>query len=219
MVSTYDRDGRVREVIGIIRDFNFLSFKEAVRPLAIVMGPEPNWEMAIRITKGDYDQKLETIRSYWHKYAEGAPFEYTFLDNNFDAEHRTEQKLGLIAILFTGQVIVIAGLGLLGLATFSTEQRTKEIGIRKVLGASVEEIVILIVKDFLRPVLLANLIAWPISAWLMYQWLQQFAYGVSFPWWTFIAAGVFTLLIALISASLQSRKAAIGDPVRSLRNE
>lgn len=219
LVSNYDNDGRARAVIGIIKDFNFQSFKEPIQPLAIVLGPEPNWEMAIRLTKGDTDLKLELIKASWKKYAPGAAFEYSFLDKNFEAKHKTEKRLGQIFALLTALVIFIACLGLFGLAAFTAEQRTKEIGIRKVMGASVNDIVVMINKDFLRPVLIANLIAWPFAAWIMYVWLQQFAFHISFPWWAFILAGMVTLTIALVSISFQTLRAAEGNPVKSLRNE
>lgn len=219
IVTNYDRDGRQREVIGIIKDFNFQSFKVPVQPLAVVMGPEPNWEMAIRITKGNADAKLDLIRNFWKKYAPGAPFEYTFLDKNFESKHRMEKRLGQISAVFTALVIFIACLGLFGLAAFTAEQRTKEIGIRKVLGASINDVVIMINRDFLKPVLWANLIAWPLAGWIMYIWLQQFAYRITFPWWVFFVAGLITVMIALVSISLQARRAARGNPVKSLRNE
>ncbi len=219
LITNYDHDGRAREVIGILKDFNFQSFREPVQPLAVVMGYEPNWEMAIRITRGNEDSKIELIRSIWNKYAPGTPFEYTFLDKNFEAKHTREKRLGQLSLLFTELVIFIACLGLYGLATFTVEQRTKEIGIRKVLGASVQNIVIMINTDFLRPVLIANLIAWPIAGWLMYLWLQEFAYRISFPLWAFILAGVITVAIALVSISFQAIKAGEGNPVDSLRNE
>jgi len=219
LVTNYDHDGRAREVIGILKDFNFQSFREPVQPLAIVMGFEPNWEMAIRITKGNEESKIELIKSFWNKYAPGTPFEYTFLDKNFEAKHAREKRLGQLSLLFTELVIFIACLGLYGLATFTVEQRTKEIGIRKVLGASVQNIVIMINKDFLRPVLIANLIAWPIAGWLMYLWLQEFAYRISFPWWAFVLAGLISVIVALFSISFQAIRAGDGNPVDSLRNE
>lgn len=219
MVTNYDHDGRQREIIGIIKDFNFQSFKVPVQPMAVVMGPEPNWEMAIRITKGNPDIKLGLIETFWKKHAPGAPFQYTFLDKNFEAKHRMEKRLGQVSAVFTALVIFIACLGLFGLAAFTAEQRTKEIGIRKVLGASVNDVVVMINKDFLKPVLLANLIAWPLAGWIMYVWLQQFAYRITFPWWVFIVSAIVTLSIALVSISLQTRRAARGNPVKSLRNE
>lgn len=217
--TNYDHDGRKRKVIGIIRDFNFLSFREPVQPLAIVMGPEPNWEMAIRITRGNLDEKVSLVESFWKKYAPNTPFEYTFLDKNFVAKHNAEKKLGTLSAVFSGLVIFIACLGLFGLAAFTADQRTKEIGIRKVMGATVNDIVIMINKDFLRPVIFANIVAWPLAGWLMYLWIRQFAYHISFPWWVFVLATFLSLVIAFVSVSLQSRKAAIGNPVDSLRNE
>ncbi len=219
LVTNYDHDGRQREVIGIIQDFNFQSFREPVQPLAVVLGPEPNWEMAIRLTRGNTNEKIALIESFWKKYAPGAPFQYTFLDKNFEAKHNTEKKLALLSAVFSALVISIACLGLFGLATFTAEQRTKEIGIRKVMGASVQNIVIMINKDFLKPVLLANLIAWPIAGWIMYTWIDQFAFHISFPWWVFFVAGLITLVIALVSISFQTIIAAEGNPVKSLRNE
>jgi putative ABC transport system permease protein len=188
IVTNYDHDGRKRELIGIIKDFNFQSFREPVQALAVVMGPEPNWEMAIRLTKGDTEEKLALVRSFWKKYVPEAPFEYTFLDKNFERKHRTEQKLGMVSALFTALVIFIACLGLFGLAAFTAEQRTKEIGIRKVMGASENDIIVMINKDFLRPVMIANLIAWPLAGWLMHLWLEQFAFRIPFPWAVFVFA-------------------------------
>lgn len=219
IVTNYDHDGRKRKVIGIMRDFNFLSFRESVQPLAIVLGPEPNWEMAIRITRGNVNDKVSLIESFWKKYAPNAPFEYTFLDKNFVAKHNAEQRLGTLSAVFSGLVIFIACIGLFGLAAFTADQRTKEIGIRKVMGASVNDIVIMINKDFLRPVIFANIVAWPLAGWLMYIWIRQFAYHISFPWWVFVLATLLTLVIAFVSVSFQSRRAAVGNPVKSLRNE
>ena len=219
LVTNYDQDGRKREIIGIIKDFNFQSFREPVQPMAVVFGPEPNWEMAIRITKGDQAEKIALIKMFWDKYAQGAPFEYTYLDKNFEAKHAAEKRLGMLSALFAALVIFIACLGLFGLAAFTAELRTKEIGIRKVMGASVSEIVVMINKDFMKPVILANVIAWPIAAWIMYVWIQQFAYHISFPWWVFLVAGMISIAIAFVSITLQTRRAASGNPVRSLRNE
>lgn len=219
IVTNYDHDGRERELIGIIKDFNFQSFREPVQALAVVMGPEPNWEMAIRLTKGDTEDKLALVRSFWKKYVPEAPFEYTFLDKNFEAKHRAEEKLGIVSALFSALVIFIACLGLFGLATFTAEQRTKEIGIRKVMGASENDIIVMINKDFLRPVMIANLIAWPLAGWLMYLWLEQFAFRIPFPWTVFVFAALISLIVALVSISFQASKAARGNPVKSLRNE
>jgi putative ABC transport system permease protein len=219
LVTNYDQKKREREIIGIMKDFNFQSLKEPIQPLAILLGPQPNWEMAIRLTRGDSDKKIELVKSLWKKYADNAPFEYTFLDKNFEAKHQTEKRIGLLFLLFTSLAIFIACLGLFGLAAFIAEQRTKEIGIRKVVGASVREIVLMINRDFMRLVGIANLVAWPVAWWIMHTWLNEFAFRIQFPWWVLIVAGVVTLLIAFISISFQAVRAAEGNPVRSLRNE
>ncbi len=218
LITNYDVPKRTRQVIGTIKDFNFQSLKEPIQPLAIVLGPQPNWEMAIRLSGGNTEEKIAIIKSHWKKFTD-APFEYTFLDKNFEAEHAREKRIGLIFLLFTSLAIFIACLGLFGLATFTAEQRTKEIGIRKVLGATVTEITIMINQDFMRLVGIANLLAWPIAWWLMHSWLEEFAFRISFPWWVFIVAGSLTLVIAFLSISFQAVRAARGNPVKSLRDE
>jgi putative ABC transport system permease protein len=219
LISHYDTPKREREIIGIMKDFNFQSLREPIQPLAIVLGRQPNWEIAIRLTPGATSEKIELIRSIWKKYSDNAPFEYTFLDENFQAKHQTEKKVGLIFLVFTSLAIFIACLGLFGLATFSAEQRTKEIGIRKVVGASVRDIVVMINRDFMQLVGIANLIAWPVAVWIMHSWLENFAFRIPFPWWVLVAAGAITMLIAFLSISFQALRAARGNPVKSLRNE
>jgi putative ABC transport system permease protein len=219
LITNYDQTKREREIIGIVKDFNFQSLKEPIQPLAIILGPQPNWEIAIRLTKGETESKIALVKTLWKKYADNAPFEYTFLDKNFEAKHRTEKRIGFLFLLFTSLAIFIACLGLFGLAAFIAEQRTKEIGIRKVVGASVREIVLMINRDFMRLVGIANLVAWPVAWWIMHTWLNEFAFRIPFPWWVLLVAGVITLVIAFLSISFQALKAAEGNPVRSLRNE
>lgn len=219
LISHYDTPKREREVIGIMKDFNFQSLREPIQPLAIVLGGQPNWEIAIRLTPGETSKKIALIKAIWQKYADNAPFEYTFIEENFEAKHRTEKRIGLIFLLFTSLAIFIACLGLFGLATFAAEQRTKEIGIRKVVGASVRDIVVMINRDFMRLVGVANLLAWPVAVWIMYSWLENFAFRISFPWWVLVVAGAITMLIAFLSISFQALRAARGNPVKSLRNE
>jgi putative ABC transport system permease protein len=211
--------GTTREVIGIVKDFNFHSTKVPIEPIAMVLGSEPNWEMAIRLKKGEEDIGLDNVKKLWAKHAPEAPFEFTFLDRNFDAKLYTEKRIGILFLLFTVLAILIACLGLFGLATFTAEQRIKEIGIRKVLGASVQNIVLMLNRDFLRLVLVANLLAAPVAGWLMHRWLSQFAYHIPLPWWIFIVAAAITFLIAFISVSSRALRAAKGDPVNSLRDE
>ncbi len=212
-------DGTVREVIGIIGDFNFQSPRDSIQPVALVLGREPNWEMAIRLKAGEESKAVEKIRELWSTYAPHAPYDYTFLDKNFENTLKREKNIAMLFLLFTVLAIFIACLGLFGLATFTAELRTKEIGVRKVLGATVENIVAMLNRDFLRLVLIANLIAWPVTGWLMHQWLKQFAYHTSLPWWAFVVSGLTTPLIAFLSVSFRAIRAASGNPVDSLRDE
>jgi putative ABC transport system permease protein len=218
--TTYDRpSGRNRNVIGIVKDFNFQSLKMPVQPMAIVLGYEPNWEMAIRLKSVDHDAALQEIEGIYHKYASGAPFEYSFVNENFEVENLTEKRIGLLFILFTVLAIIIACLGLFGLASFTAEQQRKAIGIRKVLGASPANIIRLLNKEFLFLVLIANVMAWPVSGWLMHRWLSQFAYHADIAWWIFLIAGLITFFIAFATISSKAFQAASGNPVDSLRNE
>jgi putative ABC transport system permease protein len=218
--TTYDLPaGRERTVIGIIQDFNFQSLKDPIQPLAVILGYEPNWEMAIRIKPDNTEAAINSIRTIYRKYAVDAPFEYSMVEDNFLSKHERERNIGVLFIFFTFLAIVIACLGLFGLATFTAEQQRKSIGVRKVLGASVSNIVALLNKEFLRLVLIANLLAWPISWFLLEQWLEQFAYHISIPWWTFVASTLITFSIAFFSVSARAINAARGNPVNSLRNE
>ena len=151
--------------------------------------------------------------------APGLPFSYNFLNESFDEMYRAEQRVGKIALIFSVLAIFIACLGLFGLATFIAEQRTKEIGIRKVLGASVQGIVQMLSKDFLKLVAIAFVFAAPLAWWAMHSWLQDFAYRINMEWWMFVAAGSGALFIALVTVSFQAIKAAISNPVKSLRTE
>jgi putative ABC transport system permease protein len=217
--TNYDQPaGRDREIIGVVKDFNFQSLKNEIQPLAIILGFQPNWEMAIKVKTVD-EETIRFIQTNFNKYAQGAPFEYSLVQQNFELKQQREKNIGLLFILFTVLAIVIACLGLFGLATFTVEQQRKAIGIRKVLGASVSHIVTLLNKGFLTLVLMANLLAWPVAWWLMSLWLRQFAYHISVPWWVFVLSGLLTFSIALISISSRAISAATGNPVNSLRNE
>ena len=220
VVSDFDLPLRTeREVIGIMQDFNFRSLKDAIDPMAAVLGSQPNWEMAIRLKGDRLDSTIAEVKKIWSAHAPDAAFEYSFVDKNFDEKQRSEKRVGLLFVTFTVLAIVIACMGLFGLATYSTEQKRKQIGIRKVLGASVRNIVVLLNKDFLKLVLIANLLAWPFTWWLMKKWLNQFAYHTDIAWWVFLLTGSVTFLIAFLSISFRSFKAAAGNPVNSLRTE
>ncbi len=218
--SGYDQpSGRVRQVIGIMKDFNFRSLKDPIQPLAVVLGYEPNWEMAVRIKAGHLEDGLAALEKIWKELAPTAPFEYSLVEDNFKHKIETEQRVATLFMIFTLLAILIACLGLFGLATFTAEQQRKAIGIRKVLGATVHEIVRMLNMSFLKLVLIANVLAWPFTWWVMSLWLDQFAFHITIPWWIFLIAGAITFLIALFSVSFQAVRAASGNPVNSLRNE
>jgi putative ABC transport system permease protein len=155
----------------------------------------------------------------WHKLNPGEPFEYSFLDDDFQKNYLAENRLSSIVSYFTLIAIIICCLGLFGLATFSAEQRIKEIGVRKALGASVTGIVALLSKDFLKLVFIAIVIATPLSWYAMHKWLQDFAYRIDISWWIFLLAGIIALLIAFVTISFQAIKTANSNPVKSLRTE
>lgn len=206
------------EVIGIIEDFNFSSLKTEIEPLAIFLSKRGNL-MPVRLAKGNINDRIIEVESVWNEMTQDEPFDYSFLDENFNAQFRTEQRFGKIFFLFTSLAIFIACLGLFGLATFIAEQRSKEIGIRKALGASVPTIVILLSREFTKLVFLSILIAIPAVIILMNWWLQNFAYKTEIGVFSFIIGGVAALLISWITVSYQSIKAAFTNPTNALRYE
>ena len=217
----YSSDGQnplVYTVIGVVKNFNYESLRKNVGPLCFRLGNN-RWTTAFRVDTKDMKNLLAQVESKFKTMAPGMPFSYRFLDESFDRMYRDEQRIGKVAFSFSFLAILIACLGLFGLATYMAEQRTKEIGIRKVLGASVSGIVQMLSKDFVKLVLIACVFAIPLAWWAMGQWLQNFAYRVSIGWWVFAAAAVLALLIALLTVSSQAVKAALTNPVKSLRNE
>ena len=207
------------KVIGVLKDFNYQSLKDNVRPMAILLGPEPNFEMAIRLSKGNTQEQLELLNSIWKKYAPDAPFEYSFVDQNFDALFRAEQRMSKIILIFTVLAISIACLGLFALAAYTAEQRAKEISIRKVMGASVSQLMVLMTKDFTILVMLAFVFATPIAWYLAESWLSGFANRINIDYTFVIISGLISLLIALMTISYQSLKAARENPVNAMRLE
>jgi putative ABC transport system permease protein len=205
-------------VIGVVKDFNFSSLRQQVTPLALMLGYN-HGNTAVRISSTNIPHLVSMIERKYHDMAPGEPFEYTFMDEDFNKIYSTEQRMGVIAISFSALAILIACLGLFGLAAYAAEQRTKEIGIRKVLGATVSHITAMLSKDFLKLVIIAAVIAFPLAWWAMYAWLQDFAYRTSISWWVFLMAGGLAALIAIVTVSFQTIRAAIMNPVKSLRNE
>lgn len=212
-------NGRMGTIKAVAKDFNFASLHEEITP--IVMFPEYDWfgKLLIKTSGKNTANTVTAIQAKWHKFYPNSPFEYHFLDQEFDAMYKTDQRTGGILTAFTMVTIFISCLGLFGLAVFSTRQRIKEIGIRKVLGAGVMSIVGLISFDFIKLVLIAIVISSPIAWYAMNTWLQDFAFRVNIQWWVFAIAGGTAALIAFLTVSYQSIKAALSNPVKSLRSE
>jgi putative ABC transport system permease protein len=204
-------------VIGVVKNFNFKSLHEAVSPLYMSLQPEGG--LIFKIETTDVAGLLATMKKQWDSYNTGEPFSYNFMDDMFNKTYSAEQKTGTILNIFSILIILVACLGLFGLVTYTAEQRTKEIGIRKVLGASVTQVTQMLSKEFLKLVLIASFIAFPVAWWAMNKWLQSFAYRITVSWWIFVVAGLIALLIALVTVSFKAIKAAVANPVKSLRTE
>lgn len=219
----YNSDGpgkptTIYTVIGVVKNFNFESLRKNVGPLCMRLGNN-RWMSAYRVETGDMKSLLAKVESTFKEMSPGMPFNYSFLDESFDNMYREEQRVGKVALTFALLAVIIACLGLFGLATYMAEQRTKEIGVRKVLGATVPNIVSMLSKDFLKLVAISFAIAVPVAWWGMNNWLQDFANRITISWWIFIVAGFVAMLIAVITVSFQAIKAAIANPVKSLRTE
>jgi putative ABC transport system permease protein len=206
-------------IIGEVKNFNFESLREDIAPLCFRFSKNNTSLISFKVHTTHIAPLLDQVETRWKTLAPGMPFSYRFMDDSFDEMYRTEQRVGKIALTFSALAILIACLGLFGLATFIAEQRTREIGIRKVLGASVQGIVRLMSKDFVRLVGISFVIAAPIGWYCMHRWLQDFVYRVGISWWIFALAGISALAIALFTVSFQSIKAALANPVKSLRSE
>lgn len=209
---------RIFKVIGVVKDFNFSSLREEVKPLALLY-KNNNGAMTVRLQSNNLPALMKQIKDRWSAQSPGLPFEYSFMNDDFNSFYKGEEKIADIFTVFASLALFIGCMGLFGLATFTAEQRTKEIGIRKVLGASSAAIVTLLSRDFLKLVLIALLIAGPLAYYFMNHWLQDFAYRVKMEWWMFAAAGLTTGIIALLTVSWQAIKAALANPVKSLRTE
>jgi putative ABC transport system permease protein len=205
-------------VIGVVKDFHFESLHKQIQPLVILY--QPNFQYwSIRVRPENLAATVQAVETLWREFAPQQPFEFSFLDQDFDAQYRAEERTGKIFGIFSALAIFIACLGQFGLASFTIQKRTKEIGVRKVLGASAVSIVSLLSKEFVKLVLLATLIASPLAYYIMHRWLQAFAYRIDIGVMTFILSGSVALVIALLTVSLQSLKAALANPVEALRYE
>ncbi len=221
LIRPGDQSGLKYEIIGVIKNFNYESLHQFVRPLVIHLYSDNGYGqyVSVRTSSKDYQNVISSLENTWKKFAGNEAFDYNFLDQNLAHLYIAEQRTSKIVITFSILAIFIACLGLLGLAAFIIEQRTKEIGIRKVLGATIFEIVILLSKEFLKWVLIANIIAWPVAYYVMNNWLKDFAYRVNISLWIFVLSGIAALIIALLTISSHAIKAATSNPVKSLRYE
>jgi putative ABC transport system permease protein len=211
--------GKPYHVIGLIRDFNFRSLHELITPLLMTLDTTAGSNLIIRTRTTDLAGLLATIGKQWGALQSEVSFSYTFLDDRFDNTYKTEQHIGLILGIFAGLTIFVACLGLFGLATFTAERRTKEIGIRKVLGASSAGIVALLSKEFLRLVSFAFLIAAPVAWLMMNRWLRDFAYRITIGWWVFALAALLAITITVLTIGFRAMRAARANPADSLRSE
>ncbi|MCG7751149.1 ABC transporter permease [Flavihumibacter cheonanensis] len=205
-------------IIGVVKNFHFQSMKQQIGPVAFWLKPA-DWSIAFKVNTSQIKPLISQIEGVWNKMAPGMPFEYSFLDESFSRMYDAEQRVGQLVLSFAILTILIACLGLFGLAAFMAEQRNKEIGVRKVLGASVQQIVSLLTRDFLKLVSIAALIAFPLAWYAMNKWLENFAFKTSLGWWVFLLAGCIAALIALLTVGGQAIKAAITNPIKSLRSE
>ena len=208
-----------REVLGVVENFHVLSLREPILPLLIELRPGFSGNLLVRIGNGNVQETLAFLEQTWKTTCAGHPFEFEFLDARINQLYQAEKRLGDLMAYFSSLAILVACLGLFGLAAFTAERRTKEIGIRKVLGASVSGIVMLLSKDFVTLMLIANVIAWPVAYWAMRDWLTNFAYRIDLGWSVFALSGGLALMIALLTVGYQAWKAARANPVDALRYE
>lgn len=208
-------------IIGVVQDFNFKSLRHRIEPVVMLMDSTypRRYKVAIRIAAQDLPATISFIKSEWKQFSPDFPFDYNFLDESFARLYNSQERLSGIFTASSLLSIIIACLGLFGLAAYSTQERTKEMGIRKVLGASVPQVINLIAGDFLKLVLVANVIAWPLAYFTMQKWLQNFAYRMDLGLWIFVVSGAVALVIALVTVSSHAIKAATANPVKSLRYE
>lgn len=207
------------KVVGVVNDFHTLSLHSKIEPLVIFYNQSGFSSIAIKLSSGKISETVSKLRNRWETLFPDQPFDYAFLDESFNNLYRSEEQMDKIFFSFSLLAILISCLGLFGLATYLTERRTKEVGIRKVMGASLSGILFLLSKEFTKWVLIANVIAWPIAYYFMNEWLKEFAYRINITLWPFLFSGLIALLIAVLTVSYQSIKAALAIPVKSLRYE
>lgn len=207
------------QVIGVVKDFHYKSLHERVEPAVLHIYPQAYSKVAVKLVGGNMEGEIEGIKTLWNKFSPDYPIEYNYLDESFHTMYKAEDKLKTLLSLFTVITIFVACLGLLGLAAYAAERRKKELGIRKVLGATVQGLVVLLSKDFIKLVLIALVVASPFAWYFMNRWLESFAYRIEIAWWMFVLAALLAVVLALLTVSFQAVKAAMSNPVRNLRAE
>jgi putative ABC transport system permease protein len=205
-------------IIGVVKDFHYTSLKKRIEPMVFYYSPA-NWGLYVKTTGKDANKAIASLQSMWAKYSGDYPFSYSFVDENYDALYKSEQRTGVLFNVFAIVAIFISCLGLFGLAAYTAQVKTKEIGIRKVLGATVANIVQLLAKDFMILVAISLVIAVPLGWWAMHSWLQDFVFRINISWWIFCVAGLVAVLIALITVGMHAIRAALANPVKSLKEE
>jgi putative ABC transport system permease protein len=218
------RDGTIYTytVIGVVKDFHYQSLHKPITPLVFTNSSRFGDVLgltAVRVKADNFKEAVQSIETKWKEFVKDRPFQYSFLDKTVEEQYLAEATSQKIFSFFSSLAIFIACIGLLGLAAYATQQRMREISIRKVLGASAGNIVGMLSKDFMKLVLIAALIAFPVSWFFMHKWLEDFAYRINIGWWVFAVAGFLAVLIALLTISFQAIKAAVSNPVKVLRAE
>jgi putative ABC transport system permease protein len=207
------------QIIGVVKDFHFKSLYDKVEPAVLQIYPNAYSKVAVKVKTAGIQNSLAHVKSVWNKFSPNYPLEYRFLDDSYVTMYKAEDKLKDLLSIFTAVTILVACLGLFGLAAYAAERRRKEIGIRKVLGATVQGVVMLLSKDFVKLVLISLLVASPVAWYFLNKWLEDFAYRINIGWWVFMAAGIIAVFIAVVTVSFQAIKAAVANPVKSLRTE
>jgi putative ABC transport system permease protein len=218
LVQSFDDETYEMRIVGVTKDYHFASLKDEIAPLFLYKENEPNW-LFLKTQSNHYQQLLSNLEQQWKATVKNVPFDYRFVDKEVEKLYGEEKRLGQIYMVFTILAILISCLGLFDLVSFVAEQKKKEIGIRKVLGASIGSVVQLLTKDFVKLVGIAFLIATPIAYYFIQRWLEDFTYRIDIQWWVFILAEGFALLITFLTVGFQSLKSAVANPVNSLRTE
>ena len=211
--------GREGIVKAVVKDFHFRSFHEPINPLVIFLDKRMLHVMFVKINGKNISSTLDQLKNTWKNRVTHRPFEYHFLDEDYNALYKSEQKTAGVFTTFSSIAILLACLGLFALSAFELVKRAKEIGIRKVLGATMADLVKLLTMDFVKLIVVACLIAFPVAWYVSSKWLEDFTYRINIQWWMFIIAGLVAIVIALLTISMQAIKAALSNPVKSLRSE